>query len=116
FKVNENSRNRTFNLEETFDDPSTTGKVARFEFADDIGGGVTDVLLFDQEGVGAPATVENFLSYVEDEQYDHSVIHRSIPGFIIQGGGFGVADSELVQLPAEEPVVNEFSPERSNLQ
>jgi cyclophilin family peptidyl-prolyl cis-trans isomerase len=113
--VAENSPNATFNLSSTFDDPSTTGQIARFEFADNVGGGVTDVLLFDQEGVGAATTVENFLNYVKDGDYDQSIIHRSVPGFIIQGGGFAVTDSQVVELPADDPVVNEFSAERSNL-
>lgn len=36
----------------------------------------------------APATVENFLSYVREGHYDGVVFHRVIPGFMIQGGGF----------------------------
>ncbi|MFA9202227.1 MAG: peptidylprolyl isomerase [Candidatus Nanopelagicaceae bacterium] len=114
--VTENSPNVTIDLASTFDDPSTTGQIARFEFADSAGGGVTNVLLFDQEGVGAEATVKNFLNYVEDGDYDHSIIHRSVPGFIVQGGGFAVDQGQILELPADEPVVNEFSTERSNLQ
>jgi cyclophilin family peptidyl-prolyl cis-trans isomerase len=114
--VPENNPNDTFDLASTFDDPSTTGQIARFEFADNAGGGVTNVLLFDQEGVGAPATVENFLNYVEAGDYDQSIIHRSVPGFIVQGGGFAVDQDQVFELPADDPVVNEFSPERSNLQ
>ncbi|MGL5832802.1 MAG: peptidylprolyl isomerase [Waterburya sp.] len=114
--VSENNPNDTFDLSSTFDDPSTTGQIARFEFADSAGGGVTNVLLFDQEGVGAQTTVENFLNYVEAGDYDHSIIHRSVPGFIIQGGGFAVDQGQVFELPAHDPVVNEFSTERSNLQ
>ncbi|MGO4391030.1 peptidylprolyl isomerase [Variovorax sp. M-6] len=36
----------------------------------------------------APKTVENFLQYVKDKQYDGTVFHRVIDGFMIQGGGF----------------------------
>ncbi|VUD51962.1 Peptidyl-prolyl cis-trans isomerase A [Thalassocella blandensis] len=36
----------------------------------------------------APITVQNFLDYIESEAFDGSVIHRSIDGFIIQGGGY----------------------------
>jgi len=35
----------------------------------------------------APKTVENFLQYVKDGQYNGTVFHRVIPGFMIQGGG-----------------------------
>ena len=36
----------------------------------------------------APNTVANFLGYVERHQYDNTVFHRVIDGFMIQGGGF----------------------------
>ena len=121
--IAENSANTTFDLSQNFDDPLTTGQIARFEFADDsLGGGVTDVLLFDQAGEGAPETVANFVNYVEDNDYANSIIHRSVPGFIVQGGGFAVApelnfdpDLDAIEtIPADPAVVNEFSPSRSN--
>jgi len=37
--------------------------------------------------IKAPLTVANFLKYVDSNAYDYSFIHRSVPGFIIQGGG-----------------------------
>jgi|GEM_PF-1520894 len=116
FSVTQDSDRTTVDLTTTFDDPSTTGQIARFEFADNVNdGGVVDVLLFDQSGVGAPATVENFLNYVEDEDYDDTIVHRSVTNFIVQGGGFAVENSQVVELPADEAVVNEFSADRSNL-
>jgi peptidyl-prolyl cis-trans isomerase A (cyclophilin A) len=36
----------------------------------------------------APKTVANFLQYVSSGQYNNTVFHRVIPGFMIQGGGF----------------------------
>ena len=36
----------------------------------------------------APITVENFLNYVTTGDYDETVFHRVIDGFMIQGGGF----------------------------
>jgi len=41
--------------------------------------------LFDE---ATPATVENFLSYVNSGAYANTVSNRVIPGFIIQSGGF----------------------------
>jgi peptidyl-prolyl cis-trans isomerase A (cyclophilin A)/peptidyl-prolyl cis-trans isomerase B (cyclophilin B) len=52
----------------------------------------------------APLTVGNFLQYVKDRHYDRTVFHRVIPGFMIQGGGFGPDFSEK---PARMPVRNE---------
>ena len=117
--VAKNSTETILDLTQNFDDPLTTGQIARFELADSsLGGGVTDVLLFDQDGAGAPASVSNFLNYVNDGDYAGSIIHRSVPGFIIQGGGFIVNPSNPldapVEIPADPPVVNEFSAERSN--
>ena len=52
----------------------------------------------------APLTVDNFLQYVKDRHYDGTLFHRVIPGFMIQGGGFGPDFSEK---PARGPVRNE---------
>ena len=36
----------------------------------------------------APVTVANFIAYAKAGQYDGTIFHRIIPGFMIQGGGF----------------------------
>ena len=125
----------TVDLLNHFDDPFTTGLVASFNLDSstvnnnnpnyDLGSGITNVVLFDQEGQGAPLTVQNFLNYVSDGDYVNTIIHRSVPGFVIQGGGFtveGLADvlntnpaSAIGVIPSDPPVVNEFSSDRSNL-
>ena len=113
--VAENAVNYSINLFQHFDDPFTTGQIARFELRDSsLEGGVTNVLLFDQQGAGAPATVANFINYAKDNDYVNSIIHRSVPGFIVQGGGFIVENLTVTPVATDEPVVNEFSPERSN--
>ncbi len=59
-----------------------------------------------------PGTTANFLNYVNSGTYTNSVLHRSIPGFIIQGGGFKVAASEngivSTAVGTFPPIANEF--------
>lgn len=111
--------NTTINLGNNFDDPLTTGLVAQFNLANTsagtIGKGVIKVALFDQAGTGAPLTVQNFQSYVNSGSYTHSFIHRSVPGFIIQGGGYTFNNLTLGTIPSNAPVQNEFNLLRSNL-
>ena len=52
----------------------------------------------------APATVSNFLNYVEQGHYNDTVFHRVIPGFMIQGGGF---EPGMKQKQTNTPVLNE---------
>ena len=52
----------------------------------------------------APKTVENFLQYVKDGQFDGTIFHRVIDNFMIQGGGF---DKSMRQKPARAPIENE---------
>ena len=52
----------------------------------------------------APITVENFLSYTDAGQYDGTIFHRVMAGFMIQGGGF---DENLAKKPTGAPIKNE---------
>ena len=52
----------------------------------------------------APATVENFLQYVDDGFYNGTVFHRVINGFMIQCGGF---EPGMKQKPTRDPIANE---------
>lgn len=75
--------------------------------------GDIDIKLYDEQ---APHTVANFLRYVASGAYDGSFVHRSVPGFIIQGGGYICNSTVCGQaIPVDSPVINEFSPNRSNL-
>ena len=113
--VRTNAVDTTVDLSNHFDDTSTTGLVARFQLSNtSIDNGVINVVLFDQNGVGAPKTVQNFQSYVNNGSYTNSIIHRSIPGFIVQGGGFTVNNLTVGTIPSNAPVQNEFSTQRSN--
>ncbi len=54
----------------------------------------------------APKTVQNFLNYVNKGTYNNTVFHRSVPNFIIQGGGFNTSYGSI---PKDASVVNEYS-------
>jgi len=56
----------------------------------------------------APKTVANFLNYIDNNRYDNAFIHRSVAGFIIQGGGFTFSDGTAFNIPTFPPVENEF--------
>ena len=51
-----------------------------------------------------PKTVENFLAYVKSGAYNNSIMHRSVPGFIVQGGGYKYP---LADAPKSPSVINE---------
>ena len=56
----------------------------------------------------APNTVANFLQYLRDGDYDNSIVHRAIAGFVIQGGGFTYVNGEFGEVPTDDPIANEF--------
>jgi cyclophilin family peptidyl-prolyl cis-trans isomerase len=76
--------------------------------------GAIDIELFD---AAAPITVANFLAYVRSGAYTDTLIHRSVPGFVIQGGGYRWVggNPSVVDVTARPPIQNEFSASRSNL-
>ncbi len=79
--------------------------------------GSFDVQLYD---TAAPITVQNFWAYVTGGLYQDSFIHRSMPGFVIQGGGFTydqpqIEATDFPAVPVFDPIVNEFDPSRSNI-
>ena len=69
--------------------------------------------------VETPGTVDNFLNYVNDGDYINSIFHRSVPGFVIQGGGFTTPSTTFTNagqpgstgqfgsVPTDPPIVNE---------
>jgi autotransporter-associated beta strand protein len=75
------------------------------------------IQLFDNE---APITVANYLKYVNNNAYNNTIIHRDVPGFIIQGGGFKTQVSNntvtgLTPIPTYGTIQNEFDSSRSNV-
>jgi peptidyl-prolyl cis-trans isomerase A (cyclophilin A) len=59
----------------------------------------------------APASVANFLRYVDEGFYDDTIFHRVISGFMIQGGGL---TGDMQKKPTHEPIVNEAKNGLSN--
>ena len=58
----------------------------------------------------APVTVNNFLNYVRSGRYNGTVVHRSEPGFVIQGGWlrFDEAAFNFVTVNTDPNIANEF--------
>lgn len=52
----------------------------------------------------APATVANFLSYVNKGHYNNTIFHRVIPGFMVQGGGM---EPGMTEKKGDAPIQNE---------
>ena len=60
----------------------------------------------------APASVANFLNYVNEGFYNGTVFHRVIDGFMIQGGGFS---QDLAKKNTHAPIKNEANNGLKNL-
>jgi cyclophilin family peptidyl-prolyl cis-trans isomerase len=60
----------------------------------------------------APATVQNFLAYVDSGFYNGTIFHRVIPRFMIQGGGL---EPGMKEKPAGHPIQNEADNGLKNL-
>jgi cyclophilin family peptidyl-prolyl cis-trans isomerase len=103
----------TLNLDS---DPATPGLQMDFDLA--TPGDQPARIVFELFDDDAPLTVQNFLRYVENPNtaadYLSTFIHRSIPGFVIQGGGWNAASTEE-HLESFGPIHNEFSPLHSNV-
>ncbi len=58
----------------------------------------------------APKNVANFVHYMNRNNgaYNNSFIHRSVPGFVIQGGGYKFTNNTKTPIATDAPVMNEF--------
>ena len=93
----------TIDLRNYFALPNVVGQIAQI---DTVRGKFNVELL----AADAPKTVANFLNYVNKGAYTRTFFHRSVPGFVIQAGGFALPEgsSSIGPIAADAPVVNEF--------
>src|SRR4051812_4262876 len=86
-----------------FRDPEAPGSAVRVDVR--IGTETKPVIiaLFDQQ---TPITVANFLSYITAGRAAQNFFHRSVPGFVVQGGGYRWVTS-IEKVPAFAPIQNE---------
>jgi len=52
----------------------------------------------------APITANNFLRYVLEGEYDGTIFHRVMPGFVVQGGGY---TKDIEEKTMHENILNE---------
>ena len=59
----------------------------------------------------APVTVTNFLNYVRSGRYNGTVVHRTEPGFVVQGGWltFNESAQNFMPIAVDSTIVNEFN-------
>ena len=70
------------------------------------------IITLELETEKAPATVENFLAYVNGGFYSNTIFHRVIDGFMVQGGGF---EPGMKQKPTRATIKNEADNGLKNL-
>ena len=93
---------RPVDLDSHFNDPQASPDFAIFNTTL----GTIPVLLTPST---TPVTVANFQNYVSKGAYDNTIVHRSVPGFIWQAGGFQLTSaSGVASIPADSPIRNEF--------
>lgn len=61
-------------------------------------------MIIELDRVRAPLTVDNFLQYVVNGEYDDTIFHRVVAEYVVQGGGF---NTQLEAKEVKSTVVNE---------
>lgn len=98
---------RTIALNNVFGTELIDKQVVRFTSKWPLGGNPLniDFAMFSNR---TPVTRTNFLSYVTSGAYANTFFHRSVSGFVVQGGGFRLGGGGLEFVPQNSPIINEF--------
>ena len=70
-----------------FNDPTIPAGDTAVNLVTNLPAPNTDIPLYLTDAA-TPKTVANFLRYITSGEYANTIIHRAIPGFVIQGGGY----------------------------
>jgi cyclophilin family peptidyl-prolyl cis-trans isomerase len=90
------SGSASVDLDSYFNDPTVVGTAVEIQTSL----GNIPLTLFNSQ---TPKTVANFENYITTPgEYSGTIVHRSIPGFIIQGGGF-TTDGNAIPTPFPSP-------------
>lgn len=101
---------KTTEVEEVRSEPAApTKESSKIRFKTNLG----DILI-ELNAEKAPITVANFLKYAAEKHYDNTVFHRVINGFMIQGGGFALEGTKLVEKKTGAGIQNESQNGLSN--
>jgi cyclophilin family peptidyl-prolyl cis-trans isomerase len=98
---------RTIALNSVFGTELIDNQVVRFT-SQYNSGGIPIVMDFAMFSNRTPVTRTNFLNYVTSGAYTNTFFHRSVDGFVVQGGGFRLGASNYEAVPQNAPIVNEF--------
>ena len=77
---------------------AAVGTVVELSTNNQLGDSTIYLEMFNKKGSAGTVTkktVKNFLKYAKRGLYDNSIFHRSVPGFVLQGGGFTAPDRLL---------------------
>jgi peptidyl-prolyl cis-trans isomerase A (cyclophilin A) len=92
-------------LNEFFNDPDVSSPAVQLDVTIN---GTTKQIFLSLFSQATPQSAANFLAYINGGRYTDNLIHRSVPNFIIQGGGFRFSGNQSVEeVPSFNAVQNE---------
>jgi len=62
------------------------------------------IVVVELDRTRAPITVDNFLTYVVNGQYNNTIFHRIVADFVVQGGGY---DQDYIPIKLNPDIFNE---------